>query len=802
MASDPKGGGPGHEADAGTAHAQPEGRTSAEGPAADPIQTEAETFDAGKIVRGVLDIPEVKTYADRIGAVHRGLRKIVVRERMGRYWRDLAVITFNEAGEIAVSDEDYAPTEAEKAAIIAVWSRYTWPEYQPMLWTGRSLPHDPARFPFQRTPDEGLFEYWDEAHERLEMVEERVEREDGSKDFYPWTHWSDKEWRIAEPPDKLPLYNKPALADASTIFVHEGAKSARAAQRLVEDDGTYAAGSVHRSGGWRDHPWGETLRGTRLGAVAHIGWTGGAQRARATDFGPLRRSGKRIIFVADNDRDGIDAISEISRVSRLKMEAVIFNDEWPDGFDLANPFPPDRVKAGTRLEDLLTPATWATDVRYTGRRPSYSIRPEAGGDWLWTVSPPLFFHSSTPGRGYTEAEVDAMLRPFSDAEGTARLIRQNLSARADGVAYLPGDKRVIERDGRRKVNLWVPSRLREKEGSAWPLARILVSRLPDRADRRAVIKWGGTLRAVPKTRMEYAILLQSETQGTGKTTFANIAAEMVGEENVSRPNESILTEGNFNSHFAKKRLVIVDEIYSGHSRKTYNRLKSPITDKKLRVNEKYQPEYEIDAFMHFIFSSNDQIAMLIDNTDRRFFVPRMAETKLPPAVWRSFYAWLGSDGLGIIAKCAREWVEKHGAVQPGEAAPMTAAKAEMVERSKSYAMKLAREAVWAIANYSADDGGKRIAVSLKDLRAWYRATCRDRDEKPLNDNRLDQEIDRAGLFVRKREGANGPDHRVKIDGRNTSIIANFDADLCENPQEAVRSALKSMSDLGIEEEPL
>ncbi|BDI60755.1 DUF5906 domain-containing protein [Qipengyuania nanhaisediminis] len=798
MASKSKTGPSPGEGGPGSPSSASEGRSSS-GAGAEP--KDGETLETGKIIRGVFDIPEVKQYADRIGAEHRGLRKIVVRERIGRYWRDIAVIRFSETGEITASAEEYEPSEAEQAAILAVWSRYSWPTYEPFLWKGQSLPHDPGRFPFQRTEADGLFEYWDEAREILEMVEERVEHEDGSKDFYPWTYWSDKVWRIAEP-DKLPLYNKPAIADASTIIVHEGAKSAREVHRLVEDDGTYAAGSAHRSGGWRDHPWGETLRGTRLGAVAHIGWTGGAQRARATDFGPLRRSGKRIIFVADNDRDGIDAISEISRISRLKMEAVIFNDEWPDGFDLADPFPPDRIEADTRMESLLIPATWATEVHYTGRRPSYSMRPEAIGEWLWTVSPPLFFHSASPGRGFTEAEVDAMLRPFSDADGTARLIRQNLSARADGVAYLPGDKRVVERDGWRQVNLWVPSRLQEREGSAWPFARILVSRLTDRADRRHAIKWGATLRARPKTRIEHAILLQSEMQGTGKTTLATIAAEMVGEENVSRPNENILTDGSFNSHFAKKRLVIVDEIYSGHSRKTYNRLKSPITDKKLRVNEKYQPEYEIDAFMHFIFSSNDQIAMLIDNTDRRFFVPRMAETGLPPEVWRAFYAWLYSGGLGIVARCAREWVEKYGAVHPGEAAPMSAAKAEMVERSKSFAMKLAREAVVAIAEYGNEDGGQRVAVSLKGFRAWYRSTCRSRDEKPLNDNRLDQELARAGLFVRKREGTNGPDHRVKIEGRNTSIITNFDADLFDKPQDAVRSALKSMDDLGIEEEPL
>lgn len=62
------------------------------------------------------------------------------------------------------------------------------------------------------------------------------------------------------------------------------------------------------------------------------------------------------------------------------------------------------------------------------------MRADAVADWLWTVAPPLFFHTDYPGRAFTETEVDALMRPFSHADRTARLIRKNFSARADGVA--------------------------------------------------------------------------------------------------------------------------------------------------------------------------------------------------------------------------------------------------------------------------------------------------------------------------------------------------------------------------------
>ena len=757
----------------------------------DALQKEGATFDMGAIKRGVTDIPEVAAYADRIGATLRGMRKLVVCERAGAYHRDIAEVRFGDAGEIA-APEGFEPTEAEATAIRAAWARYVWPQYQPFLFTGRDVPHDPARFPFQRADDDDLAICWDEGRQHIRAVEERRYNPDGTKDIYVWTYWSDGQWRIAEP-ERLPLYGLETIRDASTIIVHEGPKAAKVIQRLIADDS---------ESGWRAHPWGAELRGPVFGATAHVAWMGGATRPEATDFTPLRKAGARLIFIADNDRPGMDAISRISRSSRAKMEALCFTDEWPQSFDLADPFPPDRARAGTEMAHLVTPATWATNVIQTGARQAYEMRPEALAEWRWTVSPPLFFHDAYPGRGFTEVEVDAMMRPFSDAEHTARLIRRNFSARADGVDYLPGRKPVVEFGGQRIVNQWKRCSLKERPGQAWPLGRLLVSQFPEKADRKHVARWGATLSAHPETRMEYAILLRSETQGTGKTTLANIAGELVGRDNVSRPNEAALTEGNFNSHLARKRLVIVDEIYSGHSRKTYNRLKAPITDTRLRVNEKYQPEYEITNFAHFIFNSNDLIAMLIDSTDRRFFIPRMSERKLPRQFWAEFHTWLADGGLGAIKRCAREFAERHGAVLPGEAAPMSVAKATMIEDSVSDEMRSVRDAARELVERGSGDGGERVAVTLEGFQTWHNSLCREHGWRRLNGNRLAKELRRAGMFIRGRDDKQGLDHRVKIGGRKLPIASNFDADAEGDAVEAIRSALRNMNDLGFGEPPM
>ena len=58
------------------------------------------------------------------------------------------------------------------------------------------------------------------------------------------------------------------------------------------------------------------------------------------------------------------------------------------------------------------------------------------------------------------------------------------------------------------------------------------------------------------------------------------------------------------------------------------------------------------------------------------------------------------------------------------------------------------------------------------------------------------------MFIRGRNDKLGVDQRVKIGRRKLPVASNFDADAGEDAAEAIRSALKSMGDLGFGGPPM
>ena len=101
------------------------------------------------------------------------------------------------------------------------------------------------------------------------------------------------------------------------------------------------------------------------------------------------------------------------------------------------------------------------------------------------------------------------------------------------------------------------------------------------------MRWCATLIARPDIRMQYGVLLISETQGVGKGTLGEkILLPLVGKHNVVVPSEKVVT-GKFTGWVAHKRLAVVHEIYAGYSSKAYDELKSIITDQYIEVEMKF-----------------------------------------------------------------------------------------------------------------------------------------------------------------------------------------------------------------------
>jgi len=172
-----------------------------------------------------------------------------------------------------------------------------------------------------------VFEFRNQ-HGKIVMIQVRIERE-GDKNYVPWTYWSDDIWRACEVDGPLPLYNAEKLKDASTAYIHEGAKAARHCQWMVEGKTQEARDAL------KTHPWGEELSG-----AVHLGWVGGALSPYRTDWSAIQRMGiKRAYIVADNDEPGRSAVPAIAQQLRMPTFTIQFTDEFPPSFDLADEFP-------------------------------------------------------------------------------------------------------------------------------------------------------------------------------------------------------------------------------------------------------------------------------------------------------------------------------------------------------------------------------------------------------------------------------------------------------------------------------
>jgi hypothetical protein len=653
-------------------------------------------------IKTLTDIKAVAQYLSRIGAEPRSLRTAVVREMKGKYWKDIAVITITPDGEVRAGGK-WAPTEEEASAIAVGCKEAEWPKLVPL----EALTNLPKVL-----KDAALYEFKGEDG-KIIMLQQRLETKDG-KAYIPWTYWDDGEWRAMEPDGKLPLWGIDQLREHSTAFVHEGAKAAAHMAWMV------AGGSREAKEALAAHPWGE-----ELSSAAHLGWIGGALSPWRTDWSMLRRMGvKRVYIVSDNDEPGLAAVPNISYQVRLPTWHIQFTNEWPPSFDLADDFPEKMFKKlgdklhyiGPSFRSCMHPATWATDqIPPEGKgKPKTVLRDDFKNMWAYVEEADLFVCKDMPEILRTEAVLNKMLSSFSHVQNTTPIILRTFRGRQSRLCYRPDIKgRIVTDKTTSAINLHTPSNVKAVPGDPGPWLEFLEYMFPMEEERHEVMRWCATLIAKPNVRMEYALLLISEEQGVGKTTLgAKVLAPLVGYQNSGFPGEDQIVNSDFNGWAANKRLVVVGEIYSGHSWKAYNRLKGYITDKEIEVNEKYMKPYMIENWVHVVACSNSRKALKMEQNDRRWFYPQVTEERWPREKFGDFYMWLESGGLQII----KHWAEKFGDyVSAGQRAPSTSLKKQMMDESRSEAQKELADLCEAC-----NEEQMAVALASKEVMAWLK----------------------------------------------------------------------------------
>jgi hypothetical protein len=704
--------------------------------------------------------------------VHFHLAKIEVKDN--GYPRTIGRVKFSEEGSTLCKGAIERPTAEEAEGIKEEFASAEFPKIIAI-----EAISDPP--PGVDLSDKKVFVCHD-FDDKIIMVHQRYENEDGSKGFLPWTRWSDGQWRVMEP-DVMPFYGLRGAKEFSTLYLHEGSKAARRVKEMISGD--LEVGRF---------PWLEEMRWG-----AHVGWIGGVHALARSDWAKLAAMGwKRVIIIADNDEKGRAIVPEIAQHFRVPTFVLAFTDSWPDSFDLGDEWPDslfgdENQYIGPTYSQCLQPAMWATDEYEIRPDPEkdktkkvYEIRPEFASQWTWVEKQDLMVNIELPHYRMAAPHFNAFIRPFSHVKDTLSLFHNYYTGNQMELTYDPSIEGTIVRvsSGVQAINLYSPGPIRAAPGDWTPWLEYLEHLFPVANDREIIKRWAATLVAKPDVRIIFGLLLMSEIQGVGKGTFARVLADLVGRDYASFPSASLIVVSPFNGWIAGKRLICVDEIYEGHSWKAYNKLKPYVTDESIEVNVKHLATWTMPNWTHYILMSNSKAALKIEASDRRWFIPEVTEELWPEDRFSEFYQWLRSGGLSAIAQWAKTFVQRGEGrwLRSSERAPMSGSKAALIAESRSETEQLLEELAEAMLDHD-----KPVAVSLNAVQAWINDRTKGRVyETPQHMSRIMQ-----------RKGLRPAKDRLKLNGIKHSILVSEAKMITwsEEDKARLRSAIKAPTDI-------
>jgi len=117
-----------------------------------------------------------------------------------------------------------------------------------------------------------------------------------------------------------------------------------------------------------------------------------------------------------------------------------------------------------------------------------------------------------------------------------------------------------------------------------------------------------------------AIILQSEEQGTGKSTFLGILRQMLGARYCSVTSDANTLVGQFNASAMNKVLLHFEEAIAPNDRGAESRIKALITNETLTYNAKGIAAIEARNFARVFLTSNARQVAHLSRFDRRWFV--------------------------------------------------------------------------------------------------------------------------------------------------------------------------------------
>lgn len=364
------------------------------------------------------------------------------------------------------------------------------------------------------------------------------------------------------------------------------------------------------------------------------------------------------------------------------------------------------------------------------------------------LAPVAFTSHAYANRRYWEAVPAANDRVrMVERSAAAEWVKWTGRAEVSRVTYLPGRERITENN---ELNTWPGWKCDPVPGDVTPWTQLLGYLFAEEPAARAWFeKWCAYPLQHPGVKLFTAVNIWGTQHGTGKSLVGYTLFEIYGKNGLEITDKELGSA--FNDWAESKQFVMGDEITGGDKRHSADRMKSMITQKFLRVNQKFMPVFTVPDCINYYFTSNHPDAFFLENTDRRFFIHAVNRPPLPQEFYRSYSKWLyGGGARHLFHHLLNLDVSDFNPAAP---ALMTNAKLEMIDAGRSdlsswvTALKEHPEHVLVIGDKPL---GYRLITS-KELLKFY-----DPDEKTkVTANGISRELTRND-FVKAYRGQSLP----------------------------------------------
>ncbi len=338
----------------------------------------------------------------------------------------------------------------------------------------------------------------------------------------------------------------------------------------------------------------------------------------------------------------------------------------------------ERVRDKNRdlVSDVLESCSACDEMK---RRETLEEFSEAGllelKDWVFIVDRDQFFHLKD-SRQLSEKQFKNQFRHLFPKKDPITCVMMNQTpVRKFASAFFEPDGTAIRNN---EINLWRSSGVVAQPGNIAPFLEHVEYIFPDEETREIFLDILAQIVCRPNEKMMFATVVVGNP-GIGKSFFALLLDRILGAHNITEATSDDLNK-EWTGYQENKCLIVVHEFMMSDRRDVANRLKSTITDPKMRINKKHAPVYYVENKTNLLGFSNYSNAVYLEPGDRRWAILSSDSEPRDEAYYNRLFTWARSpEAPGALLHFLQQRPTR---LNPKGHAPMTAAKAIMADATK------------------------------------------------------------------------------------------------------------------------